>query len=118
MTSGRSGRIAEWVAAVVALLFLLGSAGVAYSDLNSKILSNQLITDKNTEEIEELDVYDVHLTEKLDELKGDAIRTEAEMGSLQRATEKLEFTMSEILKEMRRMNDNLIEMGVKGNANG
>lgn len=117
MTNGKDGGTSSWVSAVVALLILVGSGATAYSNLNSKLAGMGVAVEGNSQEIKELDNYDVHLTEKVDELKGDAIRTEAEMGSLQRATDKLDFTMGEMLKEMKRMNDNLIRMGVR-DSNG
>lgn len=117
MTNGRSGGTASWIAAVVASLILVGGGATAYSDLNSKVLENTVLGKRSAEDIKELDRYDIHLEDEIDKLKGDAIRTDAEMDSLQRNTDRLEFTMGEILKEMKRMNENLIRMGAS-NADG
>ena len=114
MTNGKSGGImTNWIAAVVAVLLLIGSGATAYSNINSRVLENTVRSERSVEDFRELDRYDVYLQGEVDELKGDAIRTEAEVGSLRRNTDKLEFTMGEILKEMKRMNENLIRMGAK-----
>lgn len=117
MINGKGGGMSSWIGTGISLLVLVGGGATAYSNLNSKLTGMEVVIERNSQEIVQLDGYDVHLTEKVDELKGGAIRTEAEMGSLQRATDKLDFTMGEMLKEMKRMNDNLIRMGVS-NSNG
>ncbi len=114
MTNGRSGVTASWLGALVAVLLLVGSGATAYSNLNSRLATAEAVTIENKRDIKELDGYDIHLTEKVDQLKGNAIRTEAEIGSLQRTMDKLEFTMGEILKEIKRMNDIQIERGARG----
>ena len=111
MPDGKGRGTASWIAAIVAMLLLVGSGATAYSDLNSKVLKNTVRSERSVDDIKELDRYDVHLEGEIDSLKGSAIRTEVEMSTLQRATEELKFTMSELLNEMRRMNDNLIRMG-------
>lgn len=113
MTSGVSGKTASWVAAIVSVLILVGGGATAYSDLNTGLTKVNGLAERNREDIQELDRYDVHLTESVDTLKGNSIRTQTEMSNLQRTTEKLDFTMGELLKEMKRMNDNLIRMGAK-----
>ena len=108
----------NWIPTALSAVLLLGGGATAYSDLNSDITRVTVVVEGNTVDIKDLDIYDIHLTEKLDTLKGNSIRTETEMSNLQRTTEKLEFTMSELLKEMKRMNDNLIRMGVNDGKSG
>ena len=108
-------QIPKWISAVVAILLLLAAGATAYSNLNSKMTALGVENERLKEDYKELDAYDVHLEAEIDRLKGEAIRMEAEMGSVKAATSKMEFTMSEMLKEMRRMNENIIKMGA---ANG
>lgn len=114
MTNGKNGgTMTSWLASIIAALILIGGMATAYSDLNSKVLENTVLSRLSSEDIKYLDRYGVHLSGEINKLKGDAIRTDSEMGGLQRTTDRLEFTMKEILKEMKRMNENLIRMGAK-----
>lgn len=106
----------SWIAAGVSLLLLAGGGATAYSDLHSDLAKIKVIIERNKDDITELDRYDIHLTENIDTLKGKSIRTESDMTNLQRTTEKLEATSKEMLKELRRMNDNLIRMSKDGGS--
>lgn len=97
---------------VVALLTLLSGGVAAYTDLTSDQATMETRIKHVEEDVGDLDNYDIHLTEVTDSLRGDAIRTEAGLGNLQRTTEKLDATMSEMLKEIRRLNDNFIRSGI------
>lgn len=110
--------VPKWISAIVAVLILLGSGATAYSSLSSKMTALEVENERLKEDYRKLDEYDVHLEGEIDKLKGDAIRMEAEMGSVKAATSKMEFTMSEMLKEMKRMNENIIRMGVANGKDG
>lgn len=117
MTSGRSGRTASWIAAVVSLLLLIGSGATAYSNLNSKIAENTIREQSLEKKVEDLDEYDARLSEELDDLNDRMIRSESNQESIRRTQERIEFTMNEMLKEMKQMNENIIRMGAD-NAEG
>ena len=110
MTDGRSGRTASWVAAVVSVLLLVGSGSTAYSNLNSSILEMQTRDIATQRQLDKLDEYDARISEDVDELGDRMIRSESEQASIKRTQERIEFTMNEMLKEMKQMNENIIRL--------
>lgn len=101
-----------WAGVLVALLVLLGSIATGYADVKSDVavLNNKLESSK--EKNKELDSYDAHLSNSLDGVKERLTRTESEQESIRRTQDEIRFTMNELLKEMRQMNENIIRMGV------
>tara|TARA_R110000772_G_scaffold129472_1_gene237583 strand:- start:5922 stop:6260 length:339 start_codon:yes stop_codon:yes gene_type:complete len=110
MTDGRSGRGASWVAAVVSVLILVGGGATAYSDLNASILEMQTRDIATQKQLGKLDEYDARISENVDELGDRMIRSESEQVSIKRTQERIEFTMNEMLKEMKQMNENIIRL--------
>jgi len=111
MTSGSNGRIVSWVAVGLTTVVLFGSIAVGYSDLNSALTSLRTYQGSVNSKLVELDEYDVYLTEKMDEVRGKAIRTEERVSGLQRSIDKLDLTMDKILNELKRMNEIQIRRG-------
>ena len=101
------GNKSGWAGVLVALLVLLGSGVAAYSDLKSEVAVLHTNVQGLKEDEEELDSYDIYLS------KERLTRTEAEQNSLRRTQEEIKFTMGELLKEMKQMNENIIRLGVK-----
>ena len=110
MTDGRSGRIANWVAIAVSVLILVGSGATAYSDLSASILEMRTRDIATQKQLGKLDEYDARISENVDELGDRMIRSESEQVSIKRTQERIEFTMSEMLKEMKQMNENIIRL--------
>ena len=107
------GNKSGWAGALVALLVLLGSGVAAYSDLKSEVAVLHTNVQGLKEDEEELDSYDIYLSKGIDNIKERLTRTEAEQNSLRRTQEEIKFTMGELLKEMKQMNENIIRLGVK-----
>jgi len=92
MTNGESGRIVSWGSLVVALLLLVGTGATAYSDLNSRLAV---------------------MNSKMGALDGVVerlVRTEAEQASMKATSDRIEQLTTEILKELKRLNDNMIRV--------
>jgi len=113
MTDGNSGKIANWVVSIVAILSLFLGGAVAYSNLNSK--SQEALTRITAleKEVASLDYYDVKLSEDVDDLNDRMIRSESEQASIRRTQGRIEQTMNEMLKELKGMREDIIKMGVR-----
>lgn len=110
MTNGRSGRTASWVAAAVAVILMIGSGSTAYSNLSSSIVQIQTKELATQRQLDKLDEYDARLSDDVDGIGDRMIRSESEQASIKRTQERIEFTMSEMLKQMKQLNDTLIKM--------
>ena len=97
------GNKSGWAGVLVALLVLLGSGVAAYSDLKSEVAVLHTNVQGLKEDEEELDSYDIYLSKGIDNIKERLTRTQ----------EEIKFTMGELLKEMKQMNENIIRLGVK-----
>lgn len=111
MTDGRNGKTASWVAATVSLLLLVGSGATAYSNLNSKLQDALTRVEMLEKEDVSLDEYDAKLSEDVDDLNDRMIRSESEQASIKRTQDRIEHTMSEMLKELKGMREDIIRMG-------
>lgn len=103
----------NWVAIAVSLLVILGSGITAYSNLNSNInvANNRMAVLEK--EVEDLDDYDIKLSEDIDDLNGRMIRSESEQTSIRRTQDRIESTMKEMLREIKGMREDIIKMGTR-----
>jgi regulator of replication initiation timing len=113
LEGGVVGNKSAWVGVLIALLVLLGSGVTAYTDVKSEVAVLYANVHSLKEGGKELDTYDALLSQGVDNIKERLTRTEAEQNSLRRTQEEIKFTMGELLKEMKQMNENIIRLGVK-----
>lgn len=104
------GNKSAWAGVFIALLVLLGSGVAAYTDLKSEVAVLHTNVQSLKEDDKELDSYDVYLSKGVDDIKERLTRTEAEQNSLRRTQEEIKFTMGELLKELKQMNENIIRL--------
>ena len=107
------GNKSGWTGVLIAFLVLVGSGTAAYTDVKSDVAVLNANVYALKEDGRELDNYDAFLSGGVDNIKERLTRTEAEQNSLRRTQEEIKFTMGELLKEMKQMNENIIRLGVK-----
>ena len=108
------GKGSGWAAVFVSMLLLLGGSVASYTSLKSEMAVLQEKAGAREDKDAELDSYDAYITSDIDKIKERLTRTEAAQEGIRKTQERLEFTMGEILKEMKKMNENIIRLGVKG----
>ena len=103
----------SWVAAIVSTLVLLGSGGAAYSSMSSG-LAVAVSKIENVEEVNrEQDKYDAIRSEVIDSHGKLLVKNEVEQDALRKTQEDMKGIMSDMLSEMKQMNENLIRLEMK-----
>lgn len=102
-----------WVGAAVSGLLLMGGAVAAYVDVKSDIAVVETKLDEAKESKKELDDYDAILQRQVDDNRRGLIKTEAKQESIAKNQERFERTMEEMLKEMKKLNENVLLLGAK-----
>ena len=106
-------RHSGWAAVALSILLLLGGGVTSYSDLNSKMaVLQEKVKTRELKDIE-MDGYDAYLTKDIDSLEDRTTRVEAAQEGIRKNQERIEFTMGQILSEMKLMNENIIRLGAK-----
>ena len=95
----------NWVTMGAVALGYLVAGLIAFSTVTAKV-------DRFEKDVGDLDSYDAHLSEEIDEVSDRLIRQESEMSAVKSNQQELKYTMNEILKEMKQMNENIIRIGV------
>lgn len=105
-----SNQLAQWAGVGLTALLLLGGSIAAYVDVKGDIAKLQTEIVQSTKDRGELDTYDRFLQSQLREHGDRLLKSEAKQEGIEKTQERLERTMSDMLAEMKEMNENLIRM--------
>ena len=104
----------SWIGAAVSALLLLGGSIAAYVDIKSDIAILETKLGEAKESSKELDDYDAVLQRQVDDNRKGLIELDAKQGGITKDQERFERTLEEMLKEMKKLNENIILLGAKG----
>lgn len=100
----------QWAGTALTAIVVLGGNVAAYVDVKSDVAVIETKLEQNKEDKGELDKYDSYLQKQVDSHNNRLLKTEAKQEGIEKTQDRLERTMTEILKEIRSMNDNLIRI--------
>lgn len=107
------GKNSGWAAVLISVALLLSGGVASYVSLKSEmaVLQEKVYT-RELKDVE-LDEYDAYLTKDVDSLGDRTTRIEAVQEGIRKNQERIEFTMGQMLSELKMMNENIIKLGVR-----